>query len=155
MKHVLIVAPRFAPSNAADSHRVRQSLPYYREAGWEPVVLAVEADEVAAPQDPLLLDTLPADVEVVRVGAIPQAMTRRLGFGSLEARSFYSLAKAGRRLLRERPFDLVFFDDGHDAHGPRASVEEEFGVPFVIDLQDPWLSEYYNRVGPLRRPGER
>ncbi|WP_420457542.1 glycosyltransferase [Rubrivirga sp.] len=154
MKHVLIVAPRFAPSNAADSHRVRQSLPYYREAGWEPVVLAVEPDEVAAPQDPLLLDTLPSDVEVVRVGAVPRAMTRRLGFGSLEARSLYSLAKAGRRLLRERSFDLVFFSTTAmtiTALGPH--WERTFDVPFVIDLQDPWLSDYYDRDGAPPPPG--
>ena len=46
------MAPRFAPSNAADGHRVRQSLPYYRENGWEPVVLAVRPEEVEAPVDP-------------------------------------------------------------------------------------------------------
>ena len=85
LKRALIVFPRFTPSNAADSHRVRQSLPYYREAGWEPTVLAVDPDEVSAPQDALLLRTIPDDVEVVRTGALPRRWTQRVGVGSLEA----------------------------------------------------------------------
>ena len=154
MKRVLIVSPRFAPSNAADSHRVRQSLPYYRALGWEPVVLAVEPGEVSAPQDPLLLRTVPDDVEVVRVGAVPRAWTQRVGVGSLEARAFAPLARAGSRLLRDRPFDLVFFSTtamALTALGPR--WKRAFGVPFVLDFQDPWVSDYYDGDGAPPPPG--
>ena len=155
MKRVLIVSPRFAPSNAADSHRVRQSLPYLRALGWEPTVLAVEPDEVEAPQDPLLLRTVPDDVEVVRTGAFPRQWTRRVGIGSLVARSAVPIARAGARLLRERPYDLVFFSTTAldlAALGPRWS--KEFGVPYVIDLQDPWYSDYYGTTG-VSPPGGR
>ena len=154
MKRVLIVSPRFAPSNAADSHRVRQSLPYYRALGWEPVVLAVEPGEVAAPQDPVLLQTVPDDVEVVRVGAVPRAWTQRVGIGSLEARTFLSLARAGDRLLRDRRFDLVFFSTtamGITALGPR--WKRKFGVPFILDFQDPWVSDYYDGDASPEPPG--
>ena len=159
VKRVLIVSPAFAPSNAADSHRVRQSLPYYRDAGWEPTVLAVDPAEVAAPQDPVLLETVPADVRVVRAGAVPRAWTQRVGIGSLEARAIVPLARAGARLLRDahlrgEPFDLVFFSTtamGFTALGPR--WQRTFGVPFVIDLQDPWFSDYYDREGAPPPPG--
>ena len=154
MKRVLIVCPRFAPSNAADSHRVRQSLPYYRDAGWDPVVLAVDPAEVAAPVDPLLLKTFPADVPVVRVGAVSRAQTRRVGVGSLEARSYRQLARAGDRLLQETPFDLVFFSTtamALTALGPR--WRRRFGVPYVVDFQDPWRSDYYRAEGSPSPPG--
>ncbi len=154
MKRVLIVSPRFAPSNAADSHRVRQSLPYYRGAGWEPVVLAVEPGEVLDPQDPLLLRTVPDDVEVVRVGTVPRAWTQRIGIGSLEARSLVSLARAGDRLLRDGSFDLVFFSTtamGVTTLGPR--WKRKFGVPFVLDFQDPWVSDYYDGDQSPEPPG--
>ena len=159
VKRVLIVSPAFAPSNAADSHRVRQSLPYYRDAGWEPTVLAVDPAEVAAPQDPILLETVPADVRVVRAGAIPRAWTARLGVGSLEARAIVPLARAGARLLRDahlrgEPFDLVFFSTtamGFTTLGPR--WQRTFGVPFVIDLQDPWLSDYHDGDDAPPPPG--
>ena len=154
VKRVLIVSPRFAPSNAADSHRVRQSLPYYREAGWEPVVLAVEPEEVAAPQDPLLLDTFPDDIEVVRVGAVPRNWTERVGIGNLEARAFWPLARAGSRLLRERAFDMVFFSTTAMAFAALGPYwKKRFGVPFVLDFQDPWLSDYYHRPGAPSPPG--
>lgn len=159
MKRALIVSPRFAPSNAADSHRVRQSLPYLREAGWEATVLAVEPGEVGVPVDPLLLQTLPADADVVRVGAVPKAWTERVGIGSLEARAIVPVARAGTRLLREaqrvgRPFDVVFFSTtamAFTALGPR--WQRAFGVPFVVDFQDPWLSDYYDREGAPAPPG--
>lgn len=154
MKRVLIVAPRFAPSNAADSHRVRQSLPYYAEAGWEPVVLAVDPAEVEAPRDPALLQTIPDDVEVVRTGAVPRSWTQRIGLGSLEARALIPLARAGGRLLRERAFDLVFFSTtalNLSVLGPRWL--KEFGVPFVIDVQDPWVSDYYEGAEAPPPPG--
>ena len=154
MKRVLIVCPRFAPSNAADSHRVRQSLPYYSEEGWEPTVLAVDPDEVAAPQDPLLLRTIPEDVEVIRVGALPRRWTQRVGVGSLEARALVTLGRAGSELLRSRSFDLVFFSTtalNLSVLGPR--WQRAFGVPFVIDIHDPWTSDYYDRNGAPQPPG--
>ena len=154
MRRILIVSPRFAPSNAADSHRVRQSLPYYREGGWEPTVLAVNADEVAAPQDPLLLRTIPEDVQVVRTGAVPRRWTQRVGVGSLEARALVPLARAGAHLMRARPYDLVFFSTtalNLSVLGPR--WQKAFGVPFIVDIQDPWASDYYGRDGAPEPPG--
>ena len=148
MKRVLIVSPRFVPSNAADMHRTRQALPYLPSAGWEPTVLAVEPDEVQAPQDPLLAQTVPAGVRVVRTGAVPLRQTRRVGIGNLDARALPFLRSAGAQLLAETPYDLVFFSTtalGVSVLGPL--WKRRFGIPFMVDLQDPWYSEYYERSG--------
>ena len=155
VRRVLIISPRFVPSNAADMHRVRQALPYLKEFGWEPTVLAVTPDEVDALQDPLLERTLPADVEIVRTSAVPIRATRAVGIGSLEARALPFLASAGRGLLERRAFDLVFFSTtamGVTVLGPR--WHRRFGVPFVVDLQDPWYSQYYAESG-VAPPGGR
>ena len=50
MRRVLIVSPSFPPISAADLHRVRMSLPYYREFGWEPIG-GDEPDPSRAPLD--------------------------------------------------------------------------------------------------------
>ena len=83
MKNVLIISPRFPPVNAADHQRVRMALPYFREHGWEPTVLCVDAQFVEASQDAYLLNTIPDDISVESVPAISQALTRKIGFGGL------------------------------------------------------------------------
>ncbi len=154
MRRVLIVSPHFPPTNAPDHLRVRMSLPYYRDYGWDPVVLAVDADDVPAPADPLLAATIPDDLAVHRVHASRSPWLRRLGVGSLGYRAWFPLRSAGDRLLRESPFDLVYFSTTQfllTMLGPRWHAE--FGVPYVIDVQDPWRTDYYERPGAPPPPG--
>ena len=61
MRRTLIVSPHFPPTNAPDMQRVRMSLPYYAQNGWDVVVLAVAAKDVAATQEPELIATVPAN----------------------------------------------------------------------------------------------
>jgi hypothetical protein len=39
------------------------------------------------------------------------------------------------------------------ALGPR--WKRQFGVPYVLDFQDPWLSDYYDEHPSVRPPGGR
>ena len=153
-RRVLIVSPHFAPINAPDGQRVRMSLRYFREFGWEPVVLAVDANYVEATVDPLLLESIPTDVPVHRCRALPVRWTRWLGIGTLGLRAWPFLRQAGDRLLREQRFDLVYFSTTQWITltlGPR--WRRLHGVPFIVDLQDPWVSDYYDRPGAPRPPG--
>jgi hypothetical protein len=156
MRKVLIVSPHFPPTNAPDMQRVRLALPYLRACGWEPVVLAVSPDLIeGGVNDPLLEKTYPADIRVVRVRGIPPKLTRWSGIGSLWLRCGRAVRFAGEKLLREEKFDLVFFSTtqfGSFALGPR--WKRRFGVPYVLDYQDPWFNDYYSRTG-TRPPGGR
>jgi hypothetical protein len=149
MKKVLIVSPHFPPINAPDMQRVRLALPFLRAHGWEPTVLAVAAESVeGGVRDPRLESTFPADIRVVRVAGISPRLTRWAGFGSLWWRCGRAVARAGEELLRAEKFDLVFFSTTKfDAFqlGPR--WRRRFGVPFVVDYQDPWVNDYYERTG--------
>lgn len=154
MRRVLIVSPHFPPVNAPDMQRARHLLPHLRGLGWEPVVLAVDPSCVeGAVLDPVLEQTYPADARVVRVRGIRPAVTRRLGFGSLWLRCGAALRRAGDALLAAERFDLVFFTTTQfDAFtlGPR--WRRRFGVPYVLDYQDPWINPYYRDTG-TRPPG--
>lgn len=154
MRRLLIVSPHFSPVNAPDMQRVRLMLPHLRALGWEATVLAVHPDWVeGAVVEPLLEKTYPADTHVVRVQGIRPALTRRLGFGSLWWRCGAALRRSGDALLAGGGFDLVFFSTTQfDAFtlGPRWL--KRFGVPFVIDYQDPWVNDYY-RIKHVRPPG--
>ena len=149
MARVLIVSPHFPPVNAPDMHRARIALPYLRSLGWEPVVLAVAPDLVeGAVVDPVLEQTYPADISIVRVGGIPHRFTRALGFGSLWWRCGTALRRAGERLLTTEKFDLIFFSTTQfDAFGLGPNWHARFGVPYVLDYQDPWVNDYYVRTG--------
>ncbi|OIR15059.1 hypothetical protein GALL_41780 [mine drainage metagenome] len=156
MRRVLIVSPHWAPVNAPDLQRARLGLPYYREHGWEPVVLALAPESVeGAVIDPLLEQTYPADIRIVRVRGIPPTWTRWAGVGNLWWRCGRALAEAGERLLASERFDLVFFTTTQFSAftlGPR--WKRRFGVPYVLDYQDPWRNDYY-RDTRTRPPGGR
>jgi hypothetical protein len=154
MKRVLIVSPHFPPVNAPDMQRVRMSLPHFVEAGWEVVVLTVDDREPIAPLEPGLLETIPAAVRVVRVKCFSRRWTRRLGVNNLGLRVWPLLAAAGSRLLAENRFDVVYFSTTQFSVVPLGRLWRwKHGVPYVIDLQDPWLSDYYRQPGAPRPPG--
>jgi len=149
MRRVLIVSPHFAPVNAADMHRVRLALPWLREQGWEPTVLAVAPESVeGAVIEPILEKTYPSDIRIIRVRGISAKLTRRFGIGSLWLRCGSAIRKAGNALLKDEPFELVFFSTtvfNSFSLGPRWL--RKFGIPYVLDYHDPWINDYYHRTG--------
>lgn len=154
MKRVLIVSPHFPPVNAPDCQRVRMSLPYYREFGWEPEVLAVAPHHRPDWLDESLAASLPADVPVHRCGALRLGATSLVGIHNLGLRSAPFVNRAALRLLQSRSFDLIFFSTTQYLVTPLALIwRRRHPVPYVIDLQDPWRSDYYQRPGAPRPPG--
>lgn len=125
--------------------RVRQSLPYFRELGWEPTIITVDEKYVEAYSlDPLLLKTFPQDIRVYKVAALKPSVTRKLGIGSLSIRAYFHIKKKGDELLKAEAFDLVFFSTTAFhvmALGP--GWKRKFGVPFILDIQDPWFNTFY------------
>lgn len=154
MKKVLIISPHFAPTNAPDMQRARLAIPYLKALGWEPVVLAIAPEFIeGGVLDPLMESTYPADTRIVRVRGIPAKMTRWAGIGSLWLRCGLAFRAAGDHLLRTEKFDLVFFTTTLFTAftlGPR--WKHRFGVPYILDYQDPWVNDYYTRTR-TRPPG--
>lgn len=154
MRKVLIISPHFAPTNAPDMQRARLAIPYFKALGWEPVVLAVEPQCIeGGVNDPLLEKTYPEDTRIIRVRGISPRLTRRLGIGSLWFRCGRAFRKAGERLLRTEKFDLVFFTTTQFDSFPLGPLwKRKFGVPYVLDYQDPWVNDYYQETR-TRPPG--
>ncbi len=153
MKKLLIISPHFPPINGADMHRVRQSLPYYREFGWEPTVVAVHPEYVEGAQDPLLEKSLPEGLRVIRVKAFSTKYTRKMGLGSLALRSLFFYWRTVNRLLKKERFDLVFFSTTQFPVLVLGNYwKRRFGIPYVIDMQDPWHTDYYLSKPKSERP---
>lgn len=130
------------------------ALPHLNEMGWEPVVLAVAPEFVeGAVCEPLLEATYPPDIQIVRVKGIPAGATRWMGIGNLWLRCGHALRAAGDRLLSQRKFDLVLFTTTQfESFGLGPLWLSKFGVPFILDYQDPWINDYYDRTN-TRPPG--
>ncbi|MBD2297290.1 glycosyltransferase [Nostoc sp. FACHB-190] len=156
MKHkVLIVSPHFPPVNAADHQRVRMSLPYMEQFGWEAHVLTVRPDCVEGIQDHLLLKTVPSYIPITYTGALPVQQTRRIGISNLGLRCLPYMLQAGDRLIRQKKFDLIYFSTTVFLTMWLGSIwYRRFKIPYVLDFQDPWLSDYYRQTG-TQPPGGR
>ena len=153
MKKVLIISPHLPPINAADMHRIRQSLPYFQKLGWEPVVVTVDPRYVEIDHDPLLLDTVPNNIRVIVIKALSTRYTRKLGLGSLALRSIWFYYRRVNRLLKQQKFDLIYFSTTMFPLPILGRLwKRRFGVPYVIDMQDPWLSDYYLSKPKHERP---
>jgi hypothetical protein len=148
MKNILIVCPRFPPVNAADSHRIRLSLPYYAANGWDPTVLSV-VDNSGAPEDSMLQESLPKESRIVRIPVWSERVCRKVGFGQLDYRSFIPLLLSGTRLLRRKRFDVVLFSSTVFLSFVLGPIWKGiYGCKIVYDYQDPW---YYGDQQPYTK----
>ncbi len=143
-RKVLIISPYFPPSNAADMQRVRMSLPYFKEFGWDAAVVTVDPQYSDAVKDDLLVQSLPGDVKIYYVKAFNKTLTSKIGFGNLALRSLWYYKKKVNSILKHEKYDLIYFST---TQFPvcilGASWKKRFNIPYVIDMQDPWHSDYY------------
>ncbi len=98
--------------------------------------------------DPGLASLVPAELRVVRCRAWPARWTRRIGVGDLGLRAFAGLRRACADLLRRERFDALFitiYPTYPALLGPM--LKRRFGVPFVLDYQDPWVGAWGETVG--------
>ncbi len=153
MKKVLIISPNFPPINAADMHRVRQSLLYFDEMGWEATTIAVEPRFVEMSEDPVLLHTLPPSARIIRIKAFKPEITRKFGLGNIGYRSLIQYYREGCRLLSGQKFDLVYFSTTAFPVMILGRIWKwRFNVPYIIDMQDPWRNDFYLDKPKHERP---
>jgi len=154
MPRLLIVSPHFPPVNTPDMQRIRMSLPHFVAAGWEVVVLTVDDHQPMAPVEPDLLGTIPGPVRVVRSATFSRRWSRYVGLNNLGLRTLPHFYAKGRQLLGNDTFDLVYFSTTQFIVCTLGRLwRAEFDTPYVIDLQDPWLSDYYQQPGAPPPPG--
>jgi hypothetical protein len=153
MKRVLIISPYFPPSNAADMQRIRMSLPYFKELGWEAEIVTVHTSFNDLAEDPLLLESVPNDILVHKVKALSKKWTSKLGLGSIALRSLWFYKTKVNHLVKAKKFDLIYFST---TQFPicilGAYWKKKFNIPYIIDMQDPWFSDYYENLPKEKRP---
>jgi hypothetical protein len=153
LKRVAIIAPDFTPSSLPPATRVRLFARHLREFGWEPVIITTRPEFYEARVDHENESLLPRSLEVIRTSAFSANWTRKIGIGDVGMRSLWHHWRALRRLCRERKVDATFIPVppyvsmilGRLAHA-------RFGIPYVIDYIDPWVTEFYRQLPKEQRP---
>lgn len=123
----------------ADMHRARQLAWHLPECGWDVEILCPgRCYQPASCNDPDSAGFFAPDVAVHQVAPVLAGAFDWLGVGSIGVRALVPLYFAGRKLLAERRFDLVYVST---AQVPlllaAAAWRRRCGTPFVIDLHDP------------------
>lgn len=134
-------------------HRVRQNLNYLADFGWEATVIAVDERFVETGQDSYLNLSIPPEIKVHKVKAFSSTWTRKIGLGALALRSLFYFFLKGNQILNSSKFDLVFFST---TQFPVLILGRywkwRFKLPYIIDMQDPWHSDFYKNKPKNERP---
>lgn len=135
--------------------RVRISLPYFKDFGWDAEVVTVDEKYSDLAKDDLLLQSIPSTTKIHKVAAFNKAWTSKLGLGNIALRSLWYYRRKVNQLLKDGDFDLVYFST---TQFPvcilGAYWKAKFKVPYVIDMQDPWHSDYYQHKPKYQRPNK-
>lgn len=143
-----MVSPHFPPDGSAGTHRARVLAPHLPAAGWQVTVLTVDPRDCEGTLDHELAAMLPPDLPVERVRAIPPRWSRAVGVGDLGLRAVGAIRRRATALARTHRFDAVLvttYPVYTAIVGP--ALRRRFGIPFVLDLQDPWTGAWGATVG--------
>jgi glycosyltransferase involved in cell wall biosynthesis len=139
----IIVSPYFPPSTVAGVHRARHLAKHLPTAGWAPVVVAVDEAYHEERLDPGLAALVPPSVEVVKVPALSARLCRPFGLGEISVRAWRPLRQAVLHLIERRRVGAVLITGSPYYPMLMASaIRQRFGVPVVLDFQDPWVSRW-------------
>lgn len=151
---VVIVSPYFPPSTLAGVHRARLLAKYLPEHGWCPTVVCVDEAFHEQTLDPGLAALLPSDLDVRKVRAIPTAIARPMGLGEISLRAWLPLRRAIHSATAEADVRAVLITGSPFYPMLLAGeIQRRFGVPVVLDFQDPWASEWGAKQALLSKAG--
>jgi hypothetical protein len=129
------------------------SLPFFEQFGWHAEVVKIKDEFCDIQKDPLLLKSIPANLIIHEVAALSKKYTSKLGLGSLAIRSLWFYKNYVSKLLTTKQFDLIYFST---TQFPvcilGAYWKKKFGISYIIDMQDPWHSDYYINKPKNERP---
>jgi glycosyltransferase involved in cell wall biosynthesis len=150
MRRVLIVTGSYAPTMIADMHRVRQLAWTLREFGWDVDILAPDRSyQPPACNDEDGAEFFAPNTRTHYASQYLPWLFRAVGLRSIGGRAIVPMWRAGRNLLKQRRYDLVYISTAQFLLfllGP--AWRRWFGIPFVLDFHDP----FYIEAG-VARPG--
>jgi hypothetical protein len=153
VRRVAIIGADFVPSSLPPATRIRFFARHLPEFGWDPIILTTDPKYYDWNFDPTNEQLLSPSLKVIRTRAFNSAWTRKIGIGDVGMRSLWYHWRALQSLCRDRQVDLVFIPVPPSVPMVLGRLAHlKFGIPYVIDYIDPWVSEYYWSVPKSERP---
>lgn len=147
MKKVLVIGCDFSPSSLPNALRLRFLVSHLKEFGWEPIVLTTDTEYSIYPTDQENNKLLPKDLEVIRSNAIPLKYTTHFGLNDIGLRSLWHYWKVISKYCSQGLIDIILISV--PAFFPMVLgrlANKKFGIPYIIDYQDPWVSDYFLKL---------
>ena len=172
MRRCLMLLPEFPPKNTAGVHRSLRFCRFLPESGWQPCVLA---SNVSEPGGDKLLEKIPAETIVTRVGPVMTTVASSNGSPSSQQAKRPAVYTALRRMLsparqlatetpdrniswsrlaaqhgaeylRREPVEVLYSSGPpHSVHLAAKKLSTAFGIPWVADFRDPWARKPWTK----------
>jgi glycosyltransferase involved in cell wall biosynthesis len=141
-KKLLIVVSTWQPAMIADMQRARMMCRHLRECGWESEVLTPDLSfQPAQCTEADAHRFFDPATPVHEVSAKGIRLWDAVGSTSISWRGLWPVLTEGNRLLACGSYDLVYFSTAHYMLSLAGVIwKKRFGVPFVLDLHDPWYA---------------
>lgn len=147
MKRVLIIGADFTPSSYPPALMIRFFAKHLPEFGWQPTIVTTDPQYYEWSVDPENQHLLPGWLEVIRTPALSAKLTRKIGIGDIGIRSLWHHWRTADQICKSGNVDLVFIP------GPPfytmvlgRLINERYGIPYVIDYIDPWVTDYWKKL---------
>jgi hypothetical protein len=153
-RSVILISPYFPPSTLAGVHRARHLAKHLPAFGWMPIVVCVNEIYHEERLDPMLAALVPETVEIVKTYALAARFTRLACVGDISLRAWVALRRALFRLVQTRRISAVLITGS--PYYPMLlapAIKRQFGIPVVLDFQDPWVSTWGATQPPLSKAG--
>jgi glycosyltransferase involved in cell wall biosynthesis len=150
MKKIIIVAPHFPPSNLAAVHRARLFAKYLPEFGWEPIVVTIHHKYYEEKPDWDLFKTLPPDLRVEKVGALPILPFRMIG--DIGVRGFFPMLLRILKIIKKEKIDFLYITIPSFYSALLGRLVNLFtGIKYGVDYIDPWVHSFPGSKKKLSR----
>jgi hypothetical protein len=149
-RRVALVSGHFAPSNLVGAHRARLWSRYLPEFGWEPIVVTGDPACYEEQPDPDLARLVTPGLRVIHA---PTMSTRPIRLvGDVGVRAFRGCYKVLAGLAKRREIDFVLVTIPSNFLAPVGRlIHMRYRLPFGIDYQDPWVSQWPGVDRPFTR----
>lgn len=152
MKKVLVIGCDFSPSSLPNALRLRFLVSHLDEFGWEPTVLTTDTAYSLYPADLENNNLLPKSLNVIRSKAIPLNYTKYFGLNDIGIRSLWHYWNIISDYCSKGLVDLIFISVPPNIPMILGRLaKKKFGIPYVVDYQDPWVSDYFMKLPKDKR----